>query len=181
MTAIKNHLSDVDRDDREFIRYFTLHTLANNRTLTDDKLRLATAALAKALNSVSRKGSFLNIEPVDQFKTVFAVDLRELDWDEDGFKKWNTLIAAYPYAVKPIRSEAQSLHSDIKELYEIRGFLRRHRVHSCRLVHRRSAFVRLYTMICWTSPIHWRNLKQSKSSIPSLTSCEIKCSAPESC
>lgn len=122
LESIQNHLTQTRIEDRPFLRYFSLHTLVNNRDLTDDKIRLSVAALAKTINSLSRKRSLISLIPVDSNRTVFAVNLRDLGWDEDRFQKWQKVLAAYPYGIKPIRGEEQRLFTNIQEMVQSRGF-----------------------------------------------------------
>ncbi len=122
LAAIETHLARTNLEEREFIRYFSLHTLANNRQLTDQKLRLAAAGLAKAINSVSLKRNLIQVEAVDKDATIYAVNIRNLGWDEDNFAKWQSILAVYPYGSKPLRGESQNSFQNIKELFEIRGF-----------------------------------------------------------
>ena len=41
LSAARDHLRNADATDRPFLRFFTLHTLANNPSVTDDDLRSA--------------------------------------------------------------------------------------------------------------------------------------------
>lgn len=122
LESIQTHLTQTRIEDRPFLRYFSLHTLVNNRELTDDKIRLSVAALAKAINSLSRKRSLISLIPVDSNQTVFAINLRDLGWDENRFEKWQKILAAYPYGIKPIRGDEQRLFTNIQEMYQSRGF-----------------------------------------------------------
>lgn len=78
LEAIRTHLLGVRAEDRPFVKYFSIHTLANNRALPDAKIRLGAAALAKAVNSVSRKRQIIELEPIGDGNLVFAIDLKEL-------------------------------------------------------------------------------------------------------
>lgn len=123
LSAIETHLSKTRLDDRQFIRYFSLHTLANNRKLPAEKIRLAGAALAKSLNSLSRQRSLLVIEPIDSQKVIYAINVRDLGWDQDNFAKWKSLLTAYPYGTQPgRRGDAQRSFDNIKSLFETRDF-----------------------------------------------------------
>ncbi|MEM6979746.1 MAG: transcriptional regulator [Planctomycetota bacterium] len=135
LRLIETHLSTVDAEDREFIRYFSLHTLANNRGVTNEKLRLAAAGLAKALNSLSRQRSLIELAVIDDDDSeghaglVFALDLRDIGWDRNYFQKWERVLAAYPYGSKPshrggqVQQVAARRHFDaIKRYYDADGF-----------------------------------------------------------
>ena len=52
--------------DRAFLRYFTLHNLHNDRSLGDDDLRLARAAVAKLVNSLSWKPEIVVPQAIDR-------------------------------------------------------------------------------------------------------------------
>jgi serine/threonine-protein kinase len=56
------------------------------------------AALAKALNSLSWKARIVRPEAVDAQQTIFALDVRDLDWDRGNL--WQELMKAYPYGLK---------------------------------------------------------------------------------
>ena len=122
LRAIEDHLNRLQEEDRDFIRYFTLHILSNDRQLPSEKLRLAVAALAKSLNSLSRNPELIHLEAIDEQNTVFAIDLRDLGWDKSNFSKWQTILKAYPYGFKPIRGEIQRTFKAIQDLYESHGF-----------------------------------------------------------
>ena len=82
LAAIRDHLRHAREGDRAFLRYFTLHNLHNDRSLGDDDLRLARAAVAKLVNSLSWKPEIVVPEAIDREQTVLAIDLRDVGWDE---------------------------------------------------------------------------------------------------
>lgn len=94
LSAARDHLRNADATDRPFLRFFTLHTFANNPSVTDDDLRSARAALSKAINSLSRKPRIVVPQAIDQPKTLFAIDLRDFDWDRGAL--WLAVERAYP-------------------------------------------------------------------------------------
>lgn len=98
LQAARDHLRDADPDTRGSLRFFTLHTLSNNPRVLDDDLRLARAALSKALNSLSRQPDLVLPQAVDPARTVYVVDLRALGWDRRNL--WNALERAYPYGLE---------------------------------------------------------------------------------
>jgi serine/threonine-protein kinase len=97
LQAILKHLQQADRDDRPNLRYFSLTHLHNDSTVNLTTLQNARLALTKVLNSLSWEPVFVQPEPVNPEHTLFAVDITKLGWTRDH---WNTLLKAYPYALK---------------------------------------------------------------------------------
>ena len=79
--AILNYLRDAEEEDRPYLRFFTLEHLHNNPAIDDAKLARFRAALSKVLNGMHWKAAVVIPRQVDRQGTVFAIDLRELDWD----------------------------------------------------------------------------------------------------
>ncbi len=98
LTAVRDDLRASDREDQPFLRYFSLAALHNNPTVPDRDIRIARAALSKAVNSLSWKPRIVLPRAVDEFQTVYAIDIRQLDWDRKDL--WRQLIAAYPFGVR---------------------------------------------------------------------------------
>jgi len=96
MESIFKKLSTQDRDNAKFFRFFSLANLHNNPMVTATELRLYRAALSKAINSLSMKRRIIIPESIDLQQTVFAIDTRELGWDENDL--WREVMKAYPYA-----------------------------------------------------------------------------------
>src|SRR5262249_27321672 len=73
--------------------------------------------LAKVVNSLSWKARVVVPEAVDKAGTLFAVDVRDLDWDRADL--WKRVIDAYPYGLRfgshPDR-DLKELDHDIVEL-----------------------------------------------------------------
>lgn len=83
--------------NRRFLRYFTLTHLANaNRP--EEELQTYRNGLTKLVNSLSWGRRVVPLVPVDRAKTVFRIDLRDLQWSNTV---WNTLVAAHPYNLEP--------------------------------------------------------------------------------
>jgi hypothetical protein len=97
LRSVRDHLRDADRADRPYLRYFSLTHLYNNPSVSDDDLRLYRAALSKALNSLHWQKAVVVPEPIDKEQTVFAVDVRKLDWDK--YDLWREVAALYPYGL----------------------------------------------------------------------------------
>jgi len=106
---IRFDLGGMAREDRPFARYFTLTHLYNNsfetrvgrqgKNYDAADLRVARAALAKLVNSLSWKQEIAVPRIVDagQEEVVLAIDLRDLGWDERNL--WNEILKLYPYGL----------------------------------------------------------------------------------
>src|SRR5262249_47297753 len=81
IVAVRDHLRALPAEDQPFQRYFTLAHLQNNPAVSDEDLRWQRAALAKAVNSLSWKPRIVVPRAIDKAEAVFAVDVRDLDWD----------------------------------------------------------------------------------------------------
>lgn len=118
LTAIRDHLRQAPRSARRHLRYFTLTHQHNNEKLKAADLRLHQAALAKLLNSLSWKAGVVVPFPVDKAQTVWAVDVRKLDWDRHGL--WGKVLAVYPYGLKhdsyPDDVKVNNLASEVNDL-----------------------------------------------------------------
>jgi serine/threonine-protein kinase len=119
LSAARDHLRNADAADRPFVRFFTLHTLANNPSVTDDDLRSARAALSKAINSLSRKPRIVLPQAIDQTRTLFAVDLRDFDWDRGSL--WLAVERAYPYGLKYDGLGDETLRRIDRDLSDLAG------------------------------------------------------------
>lgn len=117
LTAIRDHLQQADKHDVPYLRFFTLHNLANDPRIPDDELRLYRAALSKVANSLSYKSRIVIPKALDKDQLLFVIDLRDYDWDRnDG---WQALIRAYPYGLKygSLRDQTlRKLDDDISHL-----------------------------------------------------------------
>lgn len=116
LTAIRDDLQQASRGARRLRRYFTLTHLHNHPSVDDAELRLHAAALAKALNSLSREREIALPEPIDTEGTAFVVNLEKLGWSEPD---WQAVAAAYPYGLdhREVGDEAlQALSKEIDDL-----------------------------------------------------------------
>lgn len=111
LLAVRDHLRKTDRNDRPYQRYFTLTHLHNLKKVKNQDLPLYRAALAKLVNSLSWKSRILQPRAVDEAQTIFAVDLRDADWDRENL--WQEILKRYPYGLKHDR------YPDDKETREI--------------------------------------------------------------
>jgi serine/threonine-protein kinase len=119
LAAIRGHLRGLPAEDQPFQRYFTLTHLHNNPALADEELRWQRAALAKAVNSLSWKPRVVVPLAVDRAETVFAVDLRDLDWDRR--RVWEEVSRLYPYGLKFDGQRDEEVRSAAAEVYRLTG------------------------------------------------------------
>ncbi|WP_406695167.1 c-type cytochrome domain-containing protein [Singulisphaera sp. Ch08] len=97
LAAARADLASARDEDRPNLRYFTLHNVANDRGVSESDLNVARAALAKALNSLSREPRLVLPRAVDAARTVYAVDIARLGWNRGLL--WLNVERAYPYGV----------------------------------------------------------------------------------
>lgn len=99
LETIRDDLRKSPVDDRPYQRYYTITHLHNEprEKVPDSDLRLYRAALSKAANSLSWKQRIVVPRGVDKDQTVFAIDLRDLDWDRHEL--WKYVVACYPYGL----------------------------------------------------------------------------------
>jgi serine/threonine-protein kinase len=98
LAAIRDHLRQAHPGDRPYLRYFTFHNLYDNPRVDDADLRLARAAVAKLVNSLSWKPEIVVPAPIDHDQVVLAFDLRDVGWDVRGL--WDQVLTRYPYGLK---------------------------------------------------------------------------------
>jgi serine/threonine-protein kinase len=119
LAAIRDHLRTAREADRPFLRYFTLFNLHNNQGTSNEDLRLARAAVAKLVNSLSWKPDIAVPAPVDSEQTVLALDVREVGWD--GRDLWNEILSRYPYGLKHDADRDESARTLASEVYTLCG------------------------------------------------------------
>ena len=120
LTAIRDHLRKTDKDDRAFQRYFTLTHLHNIKKVKDQELCLYRAALSKLVNSLSWKQAIVVPRAVDAHQTVFAIDLRDLDWDQHNL--WQEVLKVYPYGLTHDRyPDDEATREVASEVYRLAG------------------------------------------------------------
>lgn len=103
LDAIQAHLKDLPDDAQPYQRFFSLTHLYNNPEVRPEELRLYRAAFAKALNSLSWRHELIVPKALDNARTLFAIDLRDVDWNP--IDQWNVLLKEYPYGL--IREDVQ--------------------------------------------------------------------------
>ncbi|HMF13379.1 MAG TPA: c-type cytochrome domain-containing protein, partial [Gemmataceae bacterium] len=94
--AIKKDLQSVKERDRRFTRYFTL-THLYNAGLSADEIQSYRHGLSKLVNSLSWGPKVVVPRAVDAERTVFRIDLRDVQWNE---RVWETVVSANPYGVR---------------------------------------------------------------------------------
>ncbi|HJZ93606.1 MAG TPA: c-type cytochrome domain-containing protein [Gemmataceae bacterium] len=112
LKKILAHVRAVPAGDRPFLRFFSInHVLTAGATA--DRLADHRAALAKAINHLSREPRLVRPKSIDApADTLFAVDIRELGWHRKPFKAQNgdkevpadltvfdLALLEYPYAI----------------------------------------------------------------------------------
>lgn len=110
LEAIQEDLKKAEREDRLYLRYFTLTHLHNQPNVAASDLRTVRAALSKAINSLSWKRRIVVPRVVDEQQTILAIDVRDLDWDQtdqgEKSERWHCIMAAYPYGLRFGQHEA---------------------------------------------------------------------------
>src|SRR5439155_25363383 len=119
LAAVREHLRSLPAEEHPFQRYFTLTHLHNHPAVSDEDLRWQRAALAKAVNSLSWKPRIVLPRAVDKGETVFAVDLRDLDWDRR--RVWDEVSKHYPYGLKLDSQRDNELRAVAAEVYRLTG------------------------------------------------------------
>lgn len=117
--ALHAFLQKVPREDRKYIRYYSFANLHHDKRVSDADLRLYRAALAKVLNSLSWKAAIVVPEPIDQYETLYAFDLRKLDWDRHDL--WSDLLSRYPYGLTFDRHPDEQIQELARQVYELSG------------------------------------------------------------
>jgi mono/diheme cytochrome c family protein len=97
--SMRDFLRNAPVDDRPYLRFYTLTHLYNQprERVSDADMDLYRAALSKAVNSLTWKPRLVIPQPVDGEKTIFVVDLRQLDWERGDL--WKYVLACYPYGL----------------------------------------------------------------------------------
>ena len=118
LKKILAHVETVPTGDRPFLRFFSInHVLTAGSTV--DRLADHRAALAKAINHLSREPKLVRPKSIDApADTVFAVDIRELGWHRKPFRTqvsekettsdltiFDLALLEYPYAITYENSE----------------------------------------------------------------------------
>jgi serine/threonine-protein kinase len=119
LVAVRDHLRGLSAEDQPFQRYFIICHLHNNPAVSEEDLRWQRAALAKAVNSLSWKPRIVVPKALDKDETVFAVDLRDLDWDRR--RVWEEVSKHYPYGLKHDGQRDDEVRAVAAEVYRLTG------------------------------------------------------------
>jgi serine/threonine-protein kinase len=120
LALVRDHLRNLPAPSgQQFQRYFTLTHLHNNPSVSDEDLRWQRAALAKVVNSLSWRPGIVVPKALDKDETVFAVDLRDLDWDRR--RVWDEVSKHYPYGLKLDGQRDEQTRSVSTEVYRLSG------------------------------------------------------------
>jgi serine/threonine-protein kinase len=117
LETIRGDLRKADRDDRPYLRYFTLTNLWNDKAISVGELRLAQAALAKLVNSLSWEREIVVPRAIDEDRTVLAIDLRALGWDRPGL--WRQIAAANRYGLAFDSDRSREVRDLAEEVYRL--------------------------------------------------------------
>ena len=113
---ILQHIRTVADRDRPFIRYFSIRHLLD-AGVTPQRLAEQRAAIAKAINHLSRERELFVPQPIDTVAggTVMAIDLRKLGWHRKVLSDagdasltlnvFDLVLLEYPYGILPVGSE----------------------------------------------------------------------------
>src|SRR5262249_1264012 len=93
---------------------FSLAHIHNNPGVSDEDLRYHRAAMSKVLNSLSWKPRIVVPEAIDKAATVFAVDVRALDWDRADLS--SRVVDSYPYGLRYGRHPERELRELDREI-----------------------------------------------------------------
>lgn len=120
LAIVRDHLRNLPAPSAQpFQRYFTLTHLHNNPAISEEDLFWQRAALSKAVNSLSWKPTIVVPGALDKEETIFAVDLRDLDWDRR--QVWEELSRLYPYGLKFDSQKDEATRSVAAEVYRLSG------------------------------------------------------------
>ncbi len=89
---------------RRYLRYFTL-THLYNAGVSDDELQTFRNAFAKLINSLSWNADLLIPQTLDPERTVFRIDMRDLNWN---VHMWEQVEEANPYFLPATTPEAMA-------------------------------------------------------------------------
>jgi hypothetical protein len=95
--SISSYLQSISPRKRIFTRFFVL-THLYNQGIPEDELQTYRNALTKLLNSLSWGRQVIKLASIDDEKTIFPIDLRDLNWT---VSLWNQLVMEHPYNLLP--------------------------------------------------------------------------------
>jgi hypothetical protein len=117
LKLIDDDLSQIDKSDQPFQRYFSLVDVYNRKKASDADLRVYRAAFSKAINSLSHSHSIVLPVFLGPEKLICRLDERRLGW-QPGVE-FNELQRNYPYAIRPHerRAEENAVYDSIVAKY----------------------------------------------------------------
>lgn len=118
-------LSSVPSAERRYKRFFSLLNLNNQETssIRQKDIRIAKAALAKTINSLSWKRSLVRLDVIDDESLIFSFDLRDIGWEPNKAISrpdvWRHIAAGYPYGLshenRPADPRLRSMWKEISD------------------------------------------------------------------
>ena len=115
-----------DSKDQPFLRYISLSNRFTAGVCADGGLDKDRQGLTKMLNMLSVNAVIREPTPIDKDKTLYRIDLRDLNWDRalsvngQNFNDvWEAIAANNPYAVKFVGDDADDLEGDAKTDFPI--------------------------------------------------------------
>jgi serine/threonine-protein kinase len=112
--AVHADLRKHDAADRPSLRYFSIAHLHNHAAVSERDLAKYKSALTELVNHLSRKNDAVAPAAVDEQRTVFRIDLRDLGWDQEV---WKLLLPHYPYGLKYDEAGSKQLKSLADNVY----------------------------------------------------------------
>ncbi|MFO1093256.1 MAG: c-type cytochrome domain-containing protein [Planctomycetaceae bacterium] len=109
--VIDSILADVQKANertRRFLRYFTL-THLYNAGVSEDELQTYRNAFTKLANSLSWNTDLIVPKAIDEARTIFRIDIRDLNWNSDT---WTAIEDANPYFLEFATSKAKSCYDE---------------------------------------------------------------------
>ncbi len=119
--AVLKFLDGQAFENRTYFRFFSFANLNNNPNVSAQDLRYHRAALSKVLNSlIFKKRTTIELMVLPETAdALFAIDLRELDWDEN--QNWQFILDHYPYGVQFEFSDNRVLRDLYNEVRQKNG------------------------------------------------------------
>jgi len=105
-TVVDDLLARPNPTEQRNTRYLSL-THLYNACVSDDELETYRYGLSKLINSLSYGAEPVLPRPVDDEELLFAVDLRDLSWDErnaSGVNAWEHMVKRIPYGLSRLGS-----------------------------------------------------------------------------
>lgn len=115
LEAIALDIQSLTGHRLEYARYLTFTSLHNDQTVTNQELEQYREGAIKLLNSLSRSPDVLGMDTapsaqravaVDEARTIFRFDLRDIGWDESD---WEKIVGYYPYGLRPRQGFAKAV------------------------------------------------------------------------